>query len=62
MRRVLFVCTGNIFRSLAAEHALRKLLPQDGRIAVGSAAIDRIIERSPALAARIEVLMERTKT
>jgi protein-tyrosine phosphatase len=25
MRRVLFVCTGNIFRSLSAEHALRVL-------------------------------------
>jgi protein-tyrosine phosphatase len=24
MRRVLFVCTGNIFRSLTAEHALRQ--------------------------------------
>jgi len=26
MRRVLFVCTGNVFRSLAAEYALREAL------------------------------------
>lgn len=30
MKRVLFVCTGNIFRSLAAEHALRRAL--NGRV------------------------------
>jgi protein-tyrosine phosphatase len=26
MRRILFVCTGNVFRSLTAEYALRKVL------------------------------------
>lgn len=35
MRSVLFVCTGNIFRSLAAEYALRREL--GGAIAVSSA-------------------------
>ncbi len=39
-RRVLFVCTGNIFRSLAAEHALRRVLPPDAPIAVASAGTD----------------------
>jgi protein-tyrosine phosphatase len=36
-KRVLFVCTGNIFRSLTAEHALRKMLPEKTEIAVASA-------------------------
>ena len=40
MRRVLFVCTGNIFRSLTAEHALRRALPGGSRIAVASAGTD----------------------
>ncbi len=31
MNRVLFVCTGNIFRSLAAEYALRETLRGSGR-------------------------------
>src|SRR5262245_51893842 len=37
MRRVLFVCTGNIFRSLTAEYALRRALGAVSDIAVGSA-------------------------
>jgi protein-tyrosine phosphatase len=37
MARVLFVCTGNIFRSLTAEHALRRLLPDDTEIEIASA-------------------------
>jgi len=37
MRRVLFICTGNIFRSLAAEYALRKCLGADTDILVASA-------------------------
>lgn len=40
LRRVLFVCTGNIFRSLTAEHALRRALAPDARIAVASAGTD----------------------
>jgi protein-tyrosine phosphatase len=37
MRRVLFVCTGNIFRSLTAEHALRDALKARSDIHVSSA-------------------------
>ena len=37
MRRVLFVCTGNIFRSLTAEYALREVLGAQRDIAVASA-------------------------
>jgi protein-tyrosine-phosphatase len=35
--RVLFVCTGNIFRSLTAEYALRRALPRGSGVIVGSA-------------------------
>ena len=37
MRRLLFVCTGNIFRSLTAEYALRDLLGNPSGIRVASA-------------------------
>jgi protein-tyrosine phosphatase len=37
MKRVLFVCTGNIFRSLTAEHALRHALQGRSGIHVSSA-------------------------
>lgn len=37
MQRVLFVCTGNIFRSLTADHALRRLLAGQSGIHVCSA-------------------------
>ena len=37
MHRVLFVCTGNIFRSLTAEYALRHLLGARSDITVASA-------------------------
>lgn len=37
MRRVLFVCTGNIFRSLTAEYALRAALRENAEIHVSSA-------------------------
>jgi protein-tyrosine phosphatase len=37
MRRVLFVCTGNIFRSLTAEYALRHVLGARRDIRVASA-------------------------
>src|SRR5215472_16096740 len=40
MRRVLFVCTGNIFRSLTAEYALRKYLGDRSNIRVASAGTD----------------------
>jgi protein-tyrosine phosphatase len=37
MKRVLFVCTGNVFRSLTAEHALRQSLGDRADIHVSSA-------------------------
>ncbi len=37
MRQVLFVCTGNIFRSLTAEYALRDVLGPGSGITVASA-------------------------
>lgn len=40
MRRVLFVCTGNIFRSLTAEYALRELLANRSEIRVASVGTD----------------------
>jgi protein-tyrosine phosphatase len=40
MRRILFVCTGNIFRSLAADMALRKLLASHADLHVSSAGTD----------------------
>ena len=40
VKSVLFVCTGNIFRSLAAEHALRTLLGGQRSVLVGSAGIE----------------------
>jgi protein-tyrosine phosphatase len=39
-RKVLFVCTGNIFRSLTAEHALRHALQARSDILVSSAGTD----------------------
>jgi len=39
-RSILFVCTGNIFRSLAAEQALKVLLGPSSSFLVGSAGID----------------------
>ena len=39
MTSILFVCTGNIFRSVAAEYALKAALGQDGRYRIGSAGI-----------------------
>lgn len=40
MKRVLFVCTGNIFRSLTAEHGLRHALADRADIQVSSAGTD----------------------
>jgi len=40
IQSVLFVCTGNIFRSLAAEQALKVLLGPQISYVVGSAGID----------------------
>jgi protein-tyrosine-phosphatase len=40
MREVLFVCTGNVFRSLTAEYALRAVLGNRADISVASAGIE----------------------
>ncbi len=40
IRSILFVCTGNIFRSLAAEQALKVLLGPQAPYLIGSAGID----------------------
>ena len=40
MARVLFVCTGNIFRSMTAEYALRRELGVASGLAVASAGTD----------------------
>ncbi len=40
VRSILFVCTGNIFRSLAAEYALKQYLGPQGAYCVGSAGIE----------------------
>jgi protein-tyrosine phosphatase len=40
IRSILFVCTGNIFRSLAAEQAMKVLLGHQTFYLVGSAGID----------------------
>lgn len=37
---ILFVCTGNVFRSLAAEHALRARAGRESGYLVGSAGIE----------------------
>lgn len=39
MTSILFVCTGNIFRSVVAEYALKAALGRGGRYRVGSAGI-----------------------
>ena len=56
-RSVLFVCTGNIFRSLTAEYALRRELAARGSITVHSAGT----EDYPHVVARIvrEYLLEK---
>ena len=40
IQSVLFVCSGNIFRSLAAEHALKMMLGKQSSCLIGSAGID----------------------
>jgi protein-tyrosine phosphatase len=40
MKSVLFICTGNVFRSVTAEYALRTKMGPDLRLIVGSAGIE----------------------
>jgi protein-tyrosine phosphatase len=44
-RTVLFVCTGNVFRSMSAEFALRSKLPENAGIEVGSAGTGWLAQR-----------------
>ncbi|MDX2252591.1 MAG: hypothetical protein NW202_09900 [Nitrospira sp.] len=37
---ILFVCTGNVFRSMVAEHAMRAQLGSESSLLVGSAGIE----------------------
>lgn len=40
VRSILFVCTGNVFRSVAAEHGLKTLLGQPSLYRISSAGIE----------------------
>ena len=42
MRQVLFVCTGNVFRSLTAEYALRQVLGNRNGVRVSSAGTENL--------------------
>jgi protein-tyrosine phosphatase len=42
MQSVLFICTGNVFRSLVAEHALKALIGSDVGYTVNSAGIEAL--------------------
>ncbi|MEW6543842.1 MAG: hypothetical protein AB1411_09565 [Nitrospirota bacterium] len=54
MTTVLFVCTGNIFRSVAAEYALKAHLGPDSGYLVGSAGIEAVPQPlHPVILARL---------
>ena len=40
MKSILFICTGNVFRSVAAEYALKTRMGPEVRLIVGSAGIE----------------------
>src|SRR5918996_4551604 len=42
MKSILFICTGNIFRSMVAEYALKALVEADSGYVVGSAGIEAL--------------------
>lgn len=53
-RSILFVCTGNIFRSLVAEYALKRYLGPQGLYCVGSARIEAKLQSiHPIVRARL---------
>jgi protein-tyrosine phosphatase len=43
LKEVLFVCTGNVFRSLAAEYALRRLRPDLAVASAGTSKRDEVV-------------------
>lgn len=47
MSTVLFICSGNIFRSVVAEHALRAALPPDVSLIAASAGIEAMPQPVP---------------
>jgi protein-tyrosine phosphatase len=55
-KTILFICTGNIFRSLIAEYALRAALGPGPRYLVGSAGIEAIPQ---AMAPEVRALLLR---
>ena len=40
MKSILFICTGNVFRSVTAEYALKTRMGTDVRLIIGSAGIE----------------------
>ena len=68
MPRVLFVCTGNIFRSMTAEYALRAVLGARNDLSVESAGTDDFphvvtsLVRNYLLACGIDVSRHRRRT
>jgi protein-tyrosine phosphatase len=48
-RQVLFICTGNLFRSVVAEYALRAALPTGSLVVAGSAGIEAKPQMLPPL-------------
>jgi protein-tyrosine phosphatase len=52
MRQILFVCTGNVFRSMTAEHALRQVLADHPGVSVSSAGtLDQLCTVDPIVVA-----------
>jgi protein-tyrosine phosphatase len=68
MQRVLFVCTGNIFRSLTAEYALRRALGTSSAVHVSSAGTEdfphvvKPVVRDYLLAQGLDVREHRRRT
>lgn len=65
MRQVLFVCTGNVFRSLTAEYALRRLRPDLSVASAGTSGRADVVPPEVAdylLAKGIDVRAHRRRT